>query len=262
MSIDLEYKEIILNLVRELCPNKKKSKYSFDYYLENIIHVLKDVVTWKSLQILYKKGTKLNHYKTIEAMYIKWSKLEIFKKAYYILLKKYKLININSSTTLNLFIDVSLINNKNGTILTNFGVNKKKKITKMSAICDDSRTVFGVTFHDGKVHDVKTVEKSIDDVIERIKFRKINLIGDKGYIMSREDKEKLLNKKVKMVAPTRKNQKKKTNKKDKKLLRNRYKIENVFQALKKYNRIDIRRDRLIETYESFVFLGLILNFSK
>ena len=65
-----------------------------------------------------------------------------------------------------------------------------------------------------------------------------------------------------MVAPNRKNQKKKTNKKDKKLLKNRYKIENVFQALKKYNRIDIRRDRLIETYESFVFLGLILNFSK
>lgn len=262
MNFDNEYNEIICNLVNELCPNKRKTKYSFDYYLKNIIHVLKDVVTWESLTILYPIGTKKNHYKTIEAKFIEWSKLGIFEKAYNIVLEKYKFTNIDSSTTLNLFIDVSLINNKNGTTLAEYGLNKKKKITKLSVVCDDEKTVFGVTLHKGSVHDVKTVKTSVNELTDKINYRKINLCGDKGYIMGKDDKDKLKVKKIKMIAPKRKNQKKKTTKNDKKILKRRFKIEHVIQTIKKYNRLDIRRDRLICTYKSFLFLGLILNFSK
>jgi hypothetical protein len=39
--------ETIKNLVNNLYPNKKKLKYSTEYYIKNIIIVLKDVVPWK-----------------------------------------------------------------------------------------------------------------------------------------------------------------------------------------------------------------------
>lgn len=42
-------------------------------------------------------------------------------------------------------------------------------------------------------------------------------------------------------------------------LKKRYKIEHSIEQIKKYNRIYIRRDNLIVTYKSFMFLGLILN---
>ena len=51
-------------------------------------------------------------------------------------------------------------------------------------------------------------------------------------------------------------------KKNKKLLKNRYVIENVFAKLKKFDRICIRKDRLTATFIGFIFLASILIFKK
>jgi hypothetical protein len=42
-----------------------------------------------------------------------------------------------------------------------------------------------------------------------------------------------------------------------KILKLRYKIENLFADLKKNNRIGIRKDRLIKNYMSFVYMGAL-----
>ena len=48
-----EYIKTILQLLEVRCPNKKKVIYSNKYYLNRIILVLKDAVSWKSLSRLF-----------------------------------------------------------------------------------------------------------------------------------------------------------------------------------------------------------------
>ena len=79
MNINNEYFTIFNNFVNELCPAVRKSKYSTEYYLENITHVLKDVVQWSSLKILHKNESKY-HFKTIEDKFRQLSRLCIFEK--------------------------------------------------------------------------------------------------------------------------------------------------------------------------------------
>ena len=86
---------------------------------------------------IHKDGKKY-HYKTIYDKFLDWSRLHIFKDAYTLLLKKYDLSLINSSTTLTLFIDSSFINNKNGSESVGYSYNRKKNATKLSAICQQN----------------------------------------------------------------------------------------------------------------------------
>lgn len=59
------------------------------------------------------------------------------------------------------------------------------------------------------IHDVKTVDSSINKMIEKNGKNKnrIYIMGDKGYIMKQIDKNKLLKKKIRLITPKRKNQK-------------------------------------------------------
>jgi len=43
------YKKFLLDIIKEKCSAKKKCIYSDAYYLDNIILVLKDLVSWKAL---------------------------------------------------------------------------------------------------------------------------------------------------------------------------------------------------------------------
>ena len=109
----------------------------------------------------------------------------------------------------------------------------------------------------------------LDEITNKTKFRYINFIADKGYIMKTENKEKLLKKGAKMITPYKKNQikiskngkktKKINTKREKEKLKNRFKIEHVNQTIKKYNRLNVRKDKLACTYQSFTFLGIGLN---
>jgi hypothetical protein len=90
-------------------------------------------------------------------------------------------------------------------------------------------------------------------------YRKINLSCDKSYI-SKDKKEEVKKSKINLITPHRKNMKRKTNKRDKKHLKKRYTIENTIQTIKKYHRISIRRDKLMVTFKSFVYLATILTF--
>jgi hypothetical protein len=65
-----------------------------------------------------------------------------------------------------------------------------------------------------------------------------------------------------IIYPNKRNQKEKTSKHYKKLLTNRYIIENVFANLKKFDRTCVRNDRLNITFKGFLFLGTIINFKK
>jgi len=260
VNIDDEYSKIILNIIDKKCPSIRKPQYTNEYYLENIIYVLRDLVSWESLQLLYPNKHKY-HYKTIQDKFLEWSKLNIFELAFNKLLKKYKFNKINSKSTLNLLIDASFIYNKNGNECIAYGESKKKKVTKIS-VTSIGKEVINVDFFPGNVHDTKTIQTSIDNIKSKTSYRRINMIADKGYISTKINMDKFMESKVKLITPKRKNQKKSTTKLEKKYLKTRYQVENGIESLKSFNRICIRRDKLIHTYKSFVFLALIIKFKK
>ena len=67
------YRSYVLELVKQLCPFKKKSKFSYDYYYNMFLHVLKDVNSWQSISLLSCSNSKSRyHYTTIRKMFNKW----------------------------------------------------------------------------------------------------------------------------------------------------------------------------------------------
>ena len=94
---------------------------------------------------------------------------------------------------------------------------------------------------------------SINILEDRI-TKPINIIGDKGYIIN---KDKIINNNVKVVTPKRINQLIRNTQNEKDLLKNRYKVENWFARLKNFNRVMVRRDKLITTFMGFVYIGCI-----
>lgn len=246
---------------------KRKLFFSNEYYLNNFVYMLNDLCKWKSLSIIYKNN-KQYHWKTIENKFRQWSRSNIFEIAYNKMLMNNILSENKSSTTINLYIDTSDIANLNGSELTGYGQNKKKKQTgpkdakalalaKVSFICDKNKNVYGISFYTPNTSDVKTIISSINQIKDKFKYRKINLIGDKGYI-SLAVKNELKKNNIDLIYPHRKNMTV-TPQRSKTLLKKRYLIEHTIKDNKKNNRISIRKDKLIQTFKSFLFLSTIIN---
>jgi hypothetical protein len=49
------FEKYIIDIIKNKYPQKRRRKYSFEYYLENFVYVLNDLVKWSSSHILYKK---------------------------------------------------------------------------------------------------------------------------------------------------------------------------------------------------------------
>ncbi len=257
------YKCEILKVLNLKCPVKYKSKYSNEYFLDLILLVLTELQNWSSIQFISTQSKYKYHYKTIQDKHCLWSKLNIYEEVYFNILKNYNLQN-NVDT---LFIDTSDIYNKNGIECIGFGgQNKKKKKSLLSVICDKNKNVYACILVEStenikKVktfpHDINTVISTLDSAIDHgIKIKNTNLVGDKGYI-SKDLKNKLKERNINFVYPSRKNAKIKTPIDDKIHLKNRYVIENLFADIKKYNRICMRKDILKCTYIGFVYLALM-----
>lgn len=250
------YKKYILDTVNDLLPSKKKTFFSNEYYLENFQYMLNDLCKWQSLSIIYK-NSKQYHWKTIANKFRQWSRFNIFEIAYDKMLADNILSENRSSTTLNLYIDTSDISNLNGSELTGYGQNKKKKQTKVSFICDRNKNVYCMSFYTPNTSDVKTIISSINQIKNKFKYRKINLVGDKGYI-SLAVKNELKNFNIDLIYPHKKNMTP-TPQRSKTHLKKRYLIEHTIKDNKKNNRISLRKDKLIQTFKSFLFLSAIIN---
>ena len=219
--------------------------------------------------------------KTIYNEYNKWSKDGIFETAYNYFIKEnyFKLSKLKNNKFINLFIDVTKISNKNGSEnigqfkklsflnLTLRGINveyKKKNVTSLTVICDSNKIPIGIQYIDVNIkpnkkntfkHEIKNVQNTLNTIPIDFKYHKVNLIGDKGYIS--QEKFKLGHKKISIITPKRKNQKIQNTKIEKELLKDRYKIENLFAHIKTFNRIYLRKDKKIKNYMSFVYMGLL-----
>jgi len=106
------------------------------------------------------------------------------------------------------------------------------------------------------VHEIKNVQKTLDTIpIEIKQYVKVNFGGDKGYIS--KNKFIVLGQETQIITPKKKNQKTKNSKKEKELLSKRRKVEHFFINLKKNDRVNVRKDKKIRNYMSFVYIALL-----
>ncbi len=275
--ISNSYDKYILELVDKEFPIIRKRTYTNQYFLNNFKFMLNDINNWRTLTELKNYPEDIvYHYKYNNEIYDKWVSKDIFKRAYVNMLNNnyFKLKHIKKNKTLNLFVDCSFIINKYGVeSITTHPEYHKKKVTKISAICDEYKNILSVvpvntqtivSKVSGKKiqsfpHDINSVQETINNMnINVPKYVNVNIIGDKGYITKRiflvNNKNKLI------IAPFRKNQKKKHNKRCKKLLKKRHVIENSLANIKKNERVMIRKDKKIDTYMGFIYLGMLKDF--
>jgi hypothetical protein len=255
------YKQFVIESVELLCPFKKKSIYSHSYYYDMIFLMLNNINTWKGLSITTKYGDKSKyHYTTIRKIHSKWSKLNIFLIAYNNMIAVYKL-NCKCIND-DLFIDAAFTSNKTGSELVDTNpMYYKKKVTKLSIICDSNRIPIIVIPVKTKTYDGNTIIPSVEPLTLK---RKTNLIADKGYIKNRTFKKYLLKKyKINIITPRKKNQKNMRISKYMKLkLKVRNKVENCIQQIKSFNRIFLRKDNKLINYMNFVYFGCGIKLEK
>jgi len=171
------------------------------------------------------------------------------------------------------FIDASNINNLRGSedIIINPEL-KKKKVTKITEICDADGFVYSVCFNDhnkkeinynnenklintGK-HDSKCIAETLNNINENIKMTNITLIGDKGYKTAEtftiNDEEIIL------ITPNKKNQKKNLiNRHQRKKLGYRHIVENSINGWKHKERVNLRKDKTITAFSGWVHLSIL-----
>ena len=214
--MDIKLIEIFNKIINDRYKmNKHKKYYSNEYYLINIFEMLNDINKWKTLNklksyepVLINNKLAKSHYDTIRKKFIKWSNDGIFKSAFE------ECINLNSvNNDIELIIDSSFINNKYG--IEDIGLNtdnKKKKASKISIISDKDKFIYSVINikiniknnvkidkrlkinknkkkfkkRIGFIHDVKTIQTSLDAINNKYNFNNVILLGDKGYINNKE----------------------------------------------------------------------------
>ena len=269
---------IIIKYVNLLCPNKRKPKFTAIYYLTNILDMLTDFVSWKSLTKSNKLvGDKKYHYKTIADIHHMWCNKGVYKCAHEEITTKKVKAEIADEDVFDILIDSTLIANKNGAENIGYGgESKKKKFTKITAITTVSGNIVALHEHKtqtkvipdkfkvNKILKISTHEHDTNAIIPAVikartiePTKAINVIGDKGYIINENKQKELAKHNAIMIAAKRNNQKIKNTDSEKQKLKGRYKVENFFSKIKAYNRIQIRRDRIFKNFMGFVYLATI-----
>jgi transposase len=252
---------LILNVIDEVSKKTKtktrgrKPKYNNRYYLQKIVYVLNSDIKWNYLVCEV-------HYTTVYKVFRKWSQLKVFEIAHN---KIIQMINDKHYTDNHNRLDMMLIDsadilNKQGYESVDYTFKyKNKKATRVTIIA--SEELIPLTSHICAPHiaDSQLTKITVDKLpipTKNCKRRPLNLIADGGYI---NEKEKIkLQRKVNLIYPYRRNQKKKNTVAEKGLLRKRYKIEHVNAWFKNCKRLTMRVDRLDETFDSFLKLKLLM----
>lgn len=250
IDINVELQNIILktNKIKDTYIKKhSNTKYSLELIIKEILYVLKSGVSWRMLR------SPIN-YKTLYWHYSQFVKYNIFGKLFNKIKNKYLKNNIHNTNYL--YIDSTIIYNKNGT--NKIGRNKfykNKKATKISLMTDTNGFPLSVFFMKGNYHDISIFNKHIKDAILITPKIKKTIVADKAY-SSNKNYQLLENNNLNHIIPPRNNMKlAKTYTYDKNEYKKRIKIEHIFGRLKVFKRIDQRNDKLLRNYSGFVYLA-------
>lgn len=234
-------------------------KYSNEIYIKHIIDFIIDGSSWNKLK------RTVPYADSIRKMFNKWYNDSIFYYAYLVVNRQYNKKNKNIT---NYYIDSTSIQNKfMKTELMSYGYKYKNKLSiKLDAVCDDNYFIHYIGLSKGSQYDSKSLDYIIPQFNKQIKNKNnINFIGDKGYIKNNKVRNEYKdNYKVNLLTPTRINSKNNIiDDEEIKLLNNRKKIENCFNAIKNgYTKINFPSGNT-KNYLQYIYITIALyNLSK
>ena len=253
-----EYLDQLVTFIDSFPKSNRNNKIDTKYCLEQICYVLSTGISWNHLR--YIKC----HYTTIYKRFVYWTKLGIFEKFWNIIITEYidKQLFLDPLHFKTIYIDCSMIKNNHGRECTGPNhMDRFRKSTKVSMICDKNKVPLVAEFVKGNIADSNTIEQTLDSLkILRLNNRFNNyLAADKGYIIDKERFNNIYNiTRIKLIAQRRRNQKHKLKPKEEKHLLDRYKIENTFCRLDKFSRIKCRNESSLDSYKSFNYMAMIV----
>jgi len=236
--------------------NHYNRKYPIDELMPYIIEILEDGISFRKIKssiswsTIYKFHQKLVQFKIIE-------------NTYDLNVNKY-LSNLETLPQ-NYYTDTTFVCNKLGEESVGYNQQiKKHKTSKISIITDDFNIPVSVSISSGSPHDSTILYNQLDDLHNKhpLLFNKNKtLIADAAY-----DSQKLrvkveeLNLGKLLTHKNRRNGKQKEIKDIYKideylLLKQRINVEHSICEYKKYKRCQLRYDRQLNTFSSFVYLA-------
>jgi transposase len=249
--------------INYLCPIKKcpATKYSNEDYLRGILEVFYKYSCWRSYEGKIK-------WKTLNAKYNQWCKLNVFDTIHEQLLTKY--LKKNKTKKLKYqSIDSTAIANKQGCKLVEYnGFYGRKRYIKVSSLTDVDGVPLAIHVFSGKGNDNDTIKNTMDALpidLDTKKHQNNNrykqyLLADTGYCS--EANRSLLTKKgyTPLIWHNRRNTKDKTKLKkfnNKQLLKykNRRIIEPQFAWLKRFPKVNCLYEKNISSFYGFVLLA-------
>ena len=137
------------------------------------------------------------------------------------------------------------------------GKTKRGKGTKLVALADRSGLPLSVSTASASPHEVTLVEEAL--AASFLDERPERLIGDRAYDSDPLDAA-LGERGIEMIAPHRRNRKKRKTQDGRKLRRykRRWKIERLFAWLSNFRRLVVRYERRAENYLGFARLGCVV----
>lgn len=237
-------------------------KYSINEYLRIILFVQKTGIAWRDTSLL-KTEIKWN---SVYKVYQKLNKFGIFKIAYIDLLKKY-LKKCPGKKLKFILTDTSFVPNKKGK--DTIGYSKyynKKKGTKISLITDSNGIPLNMKCYKGNKYDSRILLDHLTnrDIVctNHIDKYKQYFLADPGYD-SKEIRNRLTELGYKpLIVQNRRNIKDMTKlivltEREKRIYKNRLKVENTFNKMKIDRRLCLRWDSKIESFIGFIYLSFI-----
>lgn len=252
--------EDLLNDILLICPPKRKSKYPPSYFLKALIFILKTGTAYRDALALFKEILHVEHahYTTVYKKFKVWSESGVFDIIYDKLVSvysKHKFVNIKF---LDVIVDSTHIRNKNGADMIEYGhKDHGKQGNTITTVVDSDRFPLYVRMDPANISDATIIEPVISHLDQAKDLpEKLYVIGDKGYI--KKKKIRIGKKKIRLVTPTKKNEKRRNTKKEKKKLKKRPNVEGFFATLKHFRRISNRYEKKSFNYFSYVLFAMIM----
>ena len=234
-------------------------KYKLKDVLNEIVYVMKYNIPYRAIRSHIK-------WQTIYKVYRKLVDNKIFELTYLQLLKKYLKRGLNKKLKY-VYTDTTFVMNKKGT--QNIGLNKyyyKKKGNKISILMNSKKFIIDVQVYKGGKNDCKILEDQLEkckNILNKKNNKQKNYFScDAGYD-SKNVKTKIQELGYIPVIEQNKrgikNEKliKQFNKREKRIYLKRAKIENIIERIKSIRRINLRYDKLMETFKGYVYFGII-----
>lgn len=261
----------IVKIVDELDPPIRARRLTNEDALSAINCVLRTGISWRDVQHIMHTCSASAVYKR----YRSWIASGLLERVWKKLLLRYseKRIEADARWFHDIFIDTSMIKNVGG--VDGMGRNptdRGRMATKLSAIVDRDGIPVSVEFFAANRSDVTTALESFNAIACPLqpcglfgpdrRFKR-TLVGDKGYV-SQELQNAVQPFGARLLTPRKKNSKikNKLHYDDRRRLKRRHVVENLFCRLDKFKKIHCRHEKTLLAYKSFTLLACIMLFAS